>query len=234
MASDEVPIPDPTIGIGATLGADMEGDEAVALLSLTERPFDAATYRPRTHVVARRVSGYGSISSPLHWHERLPTEVPVAVDAAGFGPFCLGLIQMRAESWLYGALVERWWDTTDSFHFSSTGEMTLTPYDFSMLIGALVHLSQVAEYDWGGTSLAILYCYMSSVSPYKADSLGSYWRVWELWMYTYFTSLAPVPVRPIELLVPRSRYYNSRFERHRLVDRTFPYFRCFFDMITAD
>ncbi|KAL7168350.1 hypothetical protein ACSBR2_038734 [Camellia fascicularis] len=45
---------------------------------------------------------------------------------------------MRAKSWLYMALVERWWDTTNSFHFFSTGEMTLTPYDFSMLTGLRV------------------------------------------------------------------------------------------------
>ncbi|KAL7175238.1 hypothetical protein ACSBR2_028943 [Camellia fascicularis] len=36
---------------------------------------------------------------------------------------------------LLGALVERWWDTTNSFHFSATREMTMTPYDFAMLTG---------------------------------------------------------------------------------------------------
>ncbi|KAI7988826.1 Protein MAINTENANCE OF MERISTEMS, partial [Camellia lanceoleosa] len=272
-------------------------------------------------VIARRIGGYGSISGPRRWYERLPAEVRTLVDVAGFGPFCSGLIQMRAEPLLYGALVERWWDTTNSFHFSSTGEMTLTPYDFSMLtslpvrvggpipfdpdmtqwidaqlqllgaipdttshgmvrynwflehflgtepatagevaqyargfliylfgttlfanrentvglyiLGALVHLHRVAEYDWGGAGLATLYCYMSSVSRRQANSLGGYWRVWELWVYTLFTSLASVPVRPIELSVPRSRYYNSQFERRRLIDRTFPYFRRFFDTITA-
>ncbi|KAL7180439.1 hypothetical protein ACSBR1_043608 [Camellia fascicularis] len=81
----------------------------------------------------RRISGYGSIFGPIHCYERLPVAVCTAVDAVGFGPFCSGLIQMRAESWLYGALVERWWETTDSFHLSSTREMMLTPYDFSML-----------------------------------------------------------------------------------------------------
>ncbi|KAL7170286.1 hypothetical protein ACSBR2_035204 [Camellia fascicularis] len=45
------------------------------------------------------------------------------------------------------------------------------------LLGALVHLSQVAEYDWGGIGLATLYCYMSSVSRRKVDSLGGYWKV---------------------------------------------------------
>ncbi|KAL7213066.1 hypothetical protein ACSBR2_015718 [Camellia fascicularis] len=36
---------------------------------------------------------------------------------------------------LLRALVERWWDTTNSFHLSSAGEMTMTPYDFSMITG---------------------------------------------------------------------------------------------------
>ncbi|KAL7193085.1 hypothetical protein ACSBR2_024825 [Camellia fascicularis] len=40
---------------------------------------------------------------------------------------------MKAKPLLYSALVERWWDTTNSFHFSLTREMTMTPYDFSML-----------------------------------------------------------------------------------------------------
>lgn len=102
------------------------------------------------------------------------------------------------------------------------------------ILGALVHLPRVADYDWGGAGLAALYYYMCSVSHRKANSLGGYWRVWQLWVYTYFTSLAPVPVRPVELFVPRSQYYNSRFERRYLVDRTFPYFRRFFDTITAD
>ncbi|XP_028071389.1 protein MAINTENANCE OF MERISTEMS-like [Camellia sinensis] len=100
------------------------------------------------------------------------------------------------------------------------------------LLGALVHLPRLAEYDWGGASLATLYCCMSSVSCRKTDLFDGYWRVWEV--YTYFTTLAPVLVRPIELSVPRSRYYNSRFRRRHLVDRTYLYFRRFFDTITAD
>ncbi|GMP98415.1 hypothetical protein CsSME_00046312 [Camellia sinensis var. sinensis] len=334
MASDEVPILDPTVGIGAALGADMEAEEAAALFSLTERPFDEATYQLRTHVpppggilrfegfipgldedtllrepmehisanasmvISRRIGGYGFIFGPRRWYERLSVEVCTLVNAARFRPFCSGLIQMRAEFWLYAALVERWWDTTNLFHFSSIREMTLTPYDFSMLtglrvgvsspvtqwrdaqlqllgaipdttshgmvrnswflghfsgtqpattgevaqytrgfliyllgttvfankentvglyiLGALVHLPRMVEYDWGSTGLATLYYYMSSVSRRKADSLGGYWKVWELWVYTHFTSLALVPVRPIELSVPCSRYYNSRFKRRHL------------------
>ena len=34
-----------------------------------------------------------------------------------------------------GALVERWWDTTNSFHFSAAEDMTMTPFDFAVLTG---------------------------------------------------------------------------------------------------
>ncbi|GMP93691.1 hypothetical protein CsSME_00043416 [Camellia sinensis var. sinensis] len=179
-------------------------------------PFDVATYQPRTHVpppggilrfegfipgmdedtllqepmehvsadastvIAKRIGGYGSISGPRRWYERLPAE-PATTD--------------ELAQYTRGFLI----------YLLGTTLGTGTPF-------------QVVEYDWGGAGLATLYCYMSSVSRRKADSLGGYWRVWELWVYTYFTSLAPVLVRPIELSVPRSRYYNLWFERRRLVD----------------
>ena len=165
-----------------------------------------------------------------------------------------------------GPLVERWWDTTNSFHFSATGDMTMTPFDFAVLTGldvggwaipydddmgeweaawiyllgagppvdrasgrvrytwfsshfrwvemepgtpdeaaqyargflmflfgttlfadrgntvglyllsALVDLSQVRRYDWGGAGLATLYCYMNATSRGRGDLLGGYWR----------------------------------------------------------
>ncbi|KAL7251736.1 hypothetical protein ACSBR1_013568 [Camellia fascicularis] len=108
-------------------------DEDILLRELTEHLFaDAST------VIARRIGGYRSMFGPQRWYERLPAEVRALVDAAGFGLFYSGLIQMRAESLLYGALVERWWDTTNSFHFSSIRELTLTLYDFSILTGLWV------------------------------------------------------------------------------------------------
>ena len=33
------------------------------------------------------------------------------------------------------ALVERFWDTTCTFHFSNIGELMLTPYDFFVITG---------------------------------------------------------------------------------------------------
>ncbi|GMP34945.1 hypothetical protein CsSME_00007600 [Camellia sinensis var. sinensis] len=52
MASDDVSIPDPTIGIGAILGSNMEAEDALVLPPLIDKPFDAATYRPRTHALS--------------------------------------------------------------------------------------------------------------------------------------------------------------------------------------
>ncbi|KAL7199812.1 hypothetical protein ACSBR2_022002 [Camellia fascicularis] len=45
------------------------------------------------------------------------------------------MTRVTASRPLLGALVERWWDTTNSFHFSTMGEMTMTPYDFAMITG---------------------------------------------------------------------------------------------------
>lgn len=63
----------------------------------------------------------------------LPDAARHIVDQAGFGTFCRGLSCLTTDRPLLAALVERWWDTTDSFHFSATRDMTMTPFDFSML-----------------------------------------------------------------------------------------------------
>ena len=65
----------------------------------------------------------------------LPDDVRHIIDEAGFGVFCMGLSHLTTSRPLLGTLAERWWDTTDSFHLSTAGEMTMTPFDFSMLTG---------------------------------------------------------------------------------------------------
>ncbi|KAI8012885.1 Protein MAIN-LIKE 2 [Camellia lanceoleosa] len=84
---------------------------------------DSYTIRGCGNVVAR------------DWYAELPDAVLQIVDEAGFGIFCRGLSQLTICRPLLAALVERWWDTTNSFHFSVAGDMTMTPYDFSMLTG---------------------------------------------------------------------------------------------------
>ncbi|KAF5932183.1 hypothetical protein HYC85_028354 [Camellia sinensis] len=80
------------------------------------------------------IRGYGNICA-REWHGELPDAVRRIVDQAGFGAFCRGLSRLTTCRPLLAALVERWWDTTDSFHLSAAGDMTMTPYDFSMLTG---------------------------------------------------------------------------------------------------
>lgn len=54
------------------------------------------------------------------------------------------------------------------------------------LLSALVDLSQVQLYDWGGVGLATLYGYMSLTSRRRGDRVGGYWRAWEV-RFTWFT-----------------------------------------------
>ncbi|KAL7190450.1 hypothetical protein ACSBR2_022681 [Camellia fascicularis] len=230
MASDDVAMLEPAVDVGAALATDMEAEEVAALLPLVERPFDAATYRPRTHVPPPggilRFKGFipgadeetllrepmehisadaSTIHNPfpiftLHFTLYidmlnsmnkafiLTAQVRTLVDAADFGPFCYGLIQMRAESVLHGALVERWWDTTDSFHFSSTGEMTLTPYDFSMLTGLRVGVGGLVPFDpdmtqWRDVQLQLLG---------EIPNTTSHGMVRYNWFSEHFLSMQPV------------------------------------------
>ncbi|KDP37871.1 hypothetical protein JCGZ_06023 [Jatropha curcas] len=44
------------------------------------------------------------------------------------------------------ALAERWWDTTNTFHFS-WGELTLTPADFSVISGIPFGIRTIELYD---------------------------------------------------------------------------------------
>lgn len=76
--------------------------------------------------------GYGNTVA-RGWYMELPDAVYHIIDQAGFGILCMGLSRLTASRPLLATLVERWWDTTDSFHLSATGEMTMTLFDFSML-----------------------------------------------------------------------------------------------------
>ncbi|GMP93514.1 hypothetical protein CsSME_00043296 [Camellia sinensis var. sinensis] len=111
-----------------------EMDPEAELLPLSVCPFDPATYRPAIHGDSHTVHGYGNVAA-RDWYMELPDAVRHIVDQAGFGAFCRGLSRLTASRPLLAALVERWWDTTDSFHFSATGDMTMTPDDFLILTG---------------------------------------------------------------------------------------------------
>ncbi|KAL7164270.1 hypothetical protein ACSBR2_040224 [Camellia fascicularis] len=167
MVSDEVPIPDPAIGIGVVLGADIEAEDPHTH-ALTPggilRDEDIILREPTGHlsadastVIVRRIRGYRSISGPRHWYERLPAEVRTLVNAVGVGgliPFDLDMAQWRAtQLYLLGAI-------SDAASLEMVRKNTVGLY----ILWALVHLPRVVEYNWGGASLATLYCYMSLAS----------------------------------------------------------------------
>ncbi|KAL7249858.1 hypothetical protein ACSBR1_011940 [Camellia fascicularis] len=105
-----------------------------ALEDLLVRELDSHLSHGATEEDSRSIRGYGA-TSVRDWYLELPAGVRYIIDEAGFGLFCTGLLCHIANQPLLEALVERWWDTTNSFHFSAAGEMMMTPYDFSMLTG---------------------------------------------------------------------------------------------------
>ncbi|XP_028104430.1 protein MAINTENANCE OF MERISTEMS-like isoform X1 [Camellia sinensis] len=98
------------------------------------------------------------------------------------------------------------------------------------LLSALVDITRILRFDWGGAALATLYEYMSSASRCSGQLLGGYWRAWELWVYAYFSRLAPVPDVETLLVVPFSRRFDMRCVRRP--QETFIFFRRYFDTIT--
>ncbi|XP_028106146.1 protein MAINTENANCE OF MERISTEMS-like [Camellia sinensis] len=288
-------------------------------------PGDLLLREPESHlsheareVTSRIAREYGSVAA-REWYTELPEAVWDLVDLVGFRPFYSGISRCLASRTLMGALVERWWDTTNSFHFSATGDMTMTPFDFAVLTGldmggwaipydedmgqweaawiyllgarppvdrssgrvqytwfsshfrrvemepeapeevaqytrgflmflfgttlfanrgntvglyllsALVDLSQVRRYDWGGASLATLYCYISATSRGRGNILGGYWRACELWIYAYFPTLVP----KLEVAMPPMTPYSLVFEGpYRPRPReSFLYLRQYFDTV---
>ncbi|KAL7228018.1 hypothetical protein ACSBR1_022823 [Camellia fascicularis] len=61
--------------------------------------------------------GYWAVMA-RDWYQELPARVCKLVDNVGFDLFCSRLVRLLASRALLSALVKRWWDTTNSFHFS--------------------------------------------------------------------------------------------------------------------
>ena len=85
---------------------------------------------------ASRLRAGGSPSSVRRWYEVLPPAAKARVAETGFEPFILTISARSKKHDKKGlqALVERWMDTTHTFHLP-VGEMTITPGDFAFLTG---------------------------------------------------------------------------------------------------
>ncbi|KAL7247091.1 hypothetical protein ACSBR2_002077 [Camellia fascicularis] len=185
MASDEAPISDPVVGIGAILGEEIEVEDVLPpilesdLPSFADRPFDMAIYQPRTHAL--------TLGSILRFEGLL---LGIGEDIVLREPaehLFADASMMRANPLLHRALVERWWDTTDSFHFSSIGELTLTPYDFSLLTGLQVGVGGPIPFDpdmaqWRAAQLYLLGVIPNAIGPRM---------VRYSWLLEHFSNLQP-------------------------------------------
>ncbi|GMQ01743.1 hypothetical protein CsSME_00048281 [Camellia sinensis var. sinensis] len=202
--------------------------------------------------------GYGSILA-REWYTELPDVVHHIVDEAGFELFCAGISRYPASRTLIGVLVERWWDTTKSFHFSTTRDMTMTPYGFSMLTGLDVtgrpvpYDADMVRYTWfpvqyRGTSPKtieeieqyargfLMFLLGTTLFSDRGSTVGLYLLsasvdLSQLWVYAYFSTLAP----ELKVEVPLEIPYSHRFEgqcRPRPRE-TLPYLRQYFDTVRA-
>ncbi|GMP94897.1 hypothetical protein CsSME_00044164 [Camellia sinensis var. sinensis] len=198
----------------------MEEEPNIIPLPPRVQPFDPATFARRTpadlllrvpeshlshdttEVDSRFTRGYGSTTAK-EWYMDLPDGVRQIVDETGFGLFCTGLSRLMASRTLLGALVKRWWDTTNSFHFSTTGDMTMTPYDFAMQTGLEVG-GQPIPYNSDMGELEAAWTYLLGAHPPIFRSSGL------LWVYAYFPVLVPELEIETPPEVPYSHRYNGR------------------------
>jgi len=71
----------------------------------------------------------GSASHLFSWYQTLTVKTKALVNTVGFRPLLCLLLKGAASGILVQALVERWWDTTHTFHIVGR-EITMTPHDF--------------------------------------------------------------------------------------------------------
>ncbi|KAI8524754.1 hypothetical protein RHMOL_Rhmol13G0173600 [Rhododendron molle] len=83
------------------------------------------------------IYGHGGSGHSLQYFRELPRRVRELVEETGFGPFIQLLTAVRVERVVMTALAERWWNTTNTFHFRF-GEMTVTPLDLAAITGLRV------------------------------------------------------------------------------------------------
>ena len=79
-------------------------------------------------------TGKGSANKVIEWYNLLVLETKAYIREAGFEPIIGLLLEKSVSATLVQCLIERWWDTTYTFHIAER-EMTVTPYDFFRMIG---------------------------------------------------------------------------------------------------
>jgi len=83
----------------------------------------------------------------VEWYNLLVPETRAYIQEACFEPILNLLPKKSTSATLEQCLIERWWDTTHTFHIAEW-EMTVTPYDFHCMTslsfkGAIINLDGV-------------------------------------------------------------------------------------------
>ncbi|KAK9996493.1 hypothetical protein SO802_021179 [Lithocarpus litseifolius] len=86
----------------------------------------------------------GSTNKVVEWYNLLTLKTRAYIQEAGFKPIIGVLLERSAITTVVKCLIERWWDTTHTFHVAEQ-EMTMTPYNFYRTItlifeGAIINL----------------------------------------------------------------------------------------------
>ena len=97
--------------------------------------------------------GKGSANKVIEWYNLLVLETKAYIREAGFEPIIGLLLEKSVSATLVQCLIERWWDTTYTFHIAER-EMTVTPYDFYRMNslnfeGAIINLDSVSGIQLG-------------------------------------------------------------------------------------
>ena len=98
-------------------------------------------------------TGKGSANKVIEWYNLLVLETKVYIREAGFKPIIGLLLEKSVSATLVQCLIERWWDTTYTFHIAER-EMTVTPYDSYRMNslnfeGAIINLDSVSGIQLG-------------------------------------------------------------------------------------
>ena len=97
--------------------------------------------------------GRGSTNKVVEWYNILVLETRAYIQEAGFEPIIGLFLEKSTRATLGLCLIERWWDTTHTFHIT-TKKMTVTPYNFYRLTslsfeGAIISLDGVSGIQLG-------------------------------------------------------------------------------------
>ena len=97
--------------------------------------------------------GRGSTNTVVEWYNLFVPKTRAYIQEPGFEPIIGLLSEKSANATLVQCLIERWWDTTHTFHIAKR-EITVTPYNFYLMTslsfeGNIINLDGVSGIQMG-------------------------------------------------------------------------------------